>query len=710
MARTRIRNLILMRLRIAFAVMTLFALVIIYRIAILQFVQGEDWEARAVGLKHKVVEATRGSIYANDGSLLAASLPYYDVVLDPTVADDLTFNAGIDSLAAGLSAFFGTGTPEELAQELKKARIQGRQYVRISNRKIDFQEKKALSQLPILREGRRKGGVIFERTDRRVRPFGALARRTIGFIRDEVEEIPDSLEEVEGRGLEYSFNKVLAGVNGEALYQKIAGGYWIPLNDGTEVRPEDGLDIHTTLDLALQDTAEAILRKQLEAYRANYGVLMLMETRTGALRTVVNLGRNARGEYVENNSYAVGDPGLAEPGSTFKLMSMVALFEHAPVTLLDTVDTGNGIYKFYEDAIMRDVAPYGKITIQEIFEKSSNVGMSKLIWKYFRKDPQAFVDYLSKFHLDQQLNVQLIGEADPLLKSPKDSTWSGSTLPWMSIGYESLLSPLHTLTFYNAIANDGKLIQPYLVRQVAYANKNYEQYQAKVLEPKICSDNTLEIVRKMLESAVEHGTAQNIYTKNYRIAGKTGTAEKVRDGKYTQDHYTSFVGYFPAEDPQYTCIVVIDNPRHPTERYGGQIAAPVFREFADVVYHKRVHPSIEQLAENEPQESSILPLIQAGKRESLEAICKELAIEYYNTSPLPWVRTQVHNDSIFFAGTQIMPEKVPNVQGMTLKDALYVLENQGLNVTFVGRGRVAQQSLGPGTIVQRGKTILLQLR
>lgn len=710
MARTRIRNLILLRIRVAFGIMAFFALMLIYRIGVLQFVQGEDWEARAIGLKHQVVEATRGSIYANDGSLLAASLPYYRLVIDPTVADELTFTTGIDSLAVGLARFFRQETPEQIAQELKKARIQGRQYVRIGNREIDFQEKKQLSRLPILRGGRREGGAIFERTDRRVRPFGTLARRTVGFIRAEEEEIPDSLEEVEGRGLEYSFNKLLAGVNGEALYQKIAGGYWIPLNDGTEVRPEDGLDVHTTLDLYLQDTAQAILRKRLRKYKADYGALMLMETKTGALRAVVNLGRNSRGAYVENNSYAIGEPGLAEPGSTFKLMSMVALFEHAPVTLLDTVDTGNGIYTFYEDAVMRDVVPYGKLTIQEIFEKSSNVGMSKLIWKYFRKNPQEFVDYLRKFHLNKQIDVQLTGEADPLVKSPNDSTWSGSTLPWMSIGYETLLSPLHTLAFYNAVANDGKMIQPYLVKRVAHANTVHEDFTPKVLTRQICSKNTLDIVRRMLEGAVEQGTGQNIYTKKYRIAGKTGTAEKVRDGKYTQDHYTSFVGYFPADNPQYTCIVVIDNPRHPKDRYGGQTAAPVFRQLADVVYHQRVHPTLNNLPVITEDAKQILPLIQAGDRQMLETICNELNIDYHNTSALPWVRTQVRQDSILFAGTPIRPEKVPNVLGMTLRDALHILENQGLNVTFVGRGRVAQQSVSPGEPVRDGQRILLQLR
>ncbi|MGF1533024.1 MAG: penicillin-binding protein [Bernardetiaceae bacterium] len=707
MARIRIRNLILMRVRIAFAVMTLFALLITYRIAVLQFVQGDDWESRAVGLKHQVVTATRGSIYADDGSLLAASLPYYRLVLDPTVSDELLFNTYVDSLAMGLSAFFGEDSPENIAQMLKKARIQRKKYLRLGNREISFQEKKQISQLPILREGRRKGGLIFERSDRRVRPFGSLARRTIGFMQSENEAIPDSLEETEGRGLEYSFNPILGGVNGEALYQKIAGGYWIPLNDGTEVRPKDGLDIHTTLDLYLQDTAQTILRRQLQKYRADYGALLLMEVKTGALKAVVNLGRNSQGDYVENNNYAIGMAGLAEPGSTFKLMSMVALFEDAPVTLLDTVDTGNGVYQFFEDAVMRDVSPYGKITIQEVFEKSSNVGMSKLIWKYFRKNPERFVSYLRKFQLHQPLNAQLVGEARPLIKDPNDGPWSGSTLPWMSIGYETLLSPLHTLTFYNAIANGGQIMQPYLVKAAAHANRTEERFDPKPLGDPVCSKNTLEIVQRMLESSVKSGTAQNIYTDTYRIAGKTGTAEKVKDGKYTQDHYTSFVGYFPANDPQYSCIVVIDDPKHERDRYGAQIAAPVFREFADVVYHQRVHPKIEDLqASTDPT----LPLIQAGKKEQLETICQNLGIAYHNVTPLPWVRTEVRNDSIFFTDLPLSDQKIPNTVGMTLRDALYVLENHGLNVTFVGRGRVAQQSIPPGQTVKAGQTIVLQLK
>jgi len=696
-----IRRSIITRVWLAFLPVVVLAVGVMWRIGTLQWQEGEKWAKLAVGLQTREVIATRGSIYSDDGSLLATSLPFYRLSLDPTIAEDTLFVQGLDSLSQKLENFFGEKTAAEYAKTLENARAQNRQYVPISRRWLDYQERKVVANFPILREGRHKGGAIWEKVDRRFRPYPELARRTVGFINEQ-----DTTVELAGRGLEYSFNSVLEGVKGEALFQRIAGGYWIPIEDVSQVQPKSGLSLQTTLDLNLQDTIHGVLEETLQKFKANYGTVILMEVATGEIKAMVNLGRTSDSTYAENNNYAVGQIGLAEPGSTFKLMTMAALLEEAHVKLDDTVQTGRGTYKFFDDAIMRDVAPYGKLSVREVFEKSSNIGTSKLVYKFFRKNPQKFIQHLESFGVTKPLGFQMQGEAVPYIKDTTDASWSGSSLPWMSIGYELKLSPLHTLAFYNAVANGGKMIEPIIVKRTMHANKTVEDFKPRVLNPKICSDETLEKLHELLRGVVEHGTARNIRKCEVPLAGKTGTAEKVRDGRYTEDHYTSFAGFFPADNPKYTCIVVIDNPKDDEDRYGSQVCGPVFQRVAEITNRRKLLKSFDEV---EAVEESPLPYIRAGYAEDLQTLCKTLGIKQLEKSEDEWVRTGTQGDTVLWYSNGTQPGLVPNVQGMRLRDALFLLENAGLEVQIKGMGRVKQQSIAPGTAARKGSRVVLLL-
>ncbi|MBY0426129.1 MAG: PASTA domain-containing protein, partial [Cytophagales bacterium] len=422
-----------------------------------------------------------------------------------------------------------------------------------------------------------------------------------------------------------------------------------------------------------------------------------------------NLGLDPKsGKYIENYNYAVGNQGLTEPGSTFKLASLMALFEDSNVELEDTVHTGNGKFKFY-DKVMTDSKPegYGTLTVKESFEKSSNVAVSRLVYEHFGKSPGVFRNYIRKFGLDKPIGFQMTGEANPYVKNPEDSSWSGITLPWMSIGYEVQLSPLQILTFYNAVANNGKMISPLIVKAIYKADMKIEEYETRVINEKICSDKTLEKVRMMLEGVVENGTAKNIKNEHYKIGGKTGTAQKIKDGAYTKTYYTSFVGYFPAKRPKYSCIVVIDNPKGFLQ-YGSDVSAPVFKEVADKIYSLDVEMQ-RPLVKDPLAKQGVFPEIKAGHAEELKKLCNQLGISNHTQGNEEWVGSTPSNNAVLFRDRPVRQGLVPDVTGMTLRDALYILENNGLRVQFAGRGRIVEQSLSPGTRIAKGGTIYLRL-
>ena len=693
-----IKKSILLRVRIAFLLVFVFATAVAIKVGRIQFFEGEKWKevSDQMSFQYRPVKATRGNIYSDNGSLLATSLPFYKVAFDATIASDELFNNGIDSLAYKLSRFFKDQSAEAYKRMLRNAREANRQYTPLSSTTIGYQDKKDLEQWPIFRAGRLRGGIIFEKVDRRFRPFSNLSLRTIGFIN----------ENERGAGLEYSFNDELAGQDGEALYQRIAGGSWKPVFDGTEVKTEQGLDIETTIDINLQDVSETALLRALEYHEADYGVVAVMEVATGEIKAISNLSRNSKGNYYERYNYAVG--GLREPGSTFKLATMIALLENTGIKLTDTINTGNGVQKFYK-SIVRDheQGGYGTITVKEAFEVSSNVAMAKLVDKYFGKQPSKFIEQIDKLGLSQPLGVQIKGEGIPVIKRPTDKDWSGITLPWMAYGYGLELTPLQTLALYNAVANNGKMIRPVFVKKIRKADKVVEKIKPTVLNDKICSDETLIKLRIMLEGVVERGTAENIKNSHYKIAGKTGTAQILENGRYTKKYITSFAGYFPAEQPKYSAIVLIKNPKG-WRQYGSNVAAPVFKEIADNIYSRDIDMH-DPLPEEFTAEAGVFPLIQSGKQDELQFLCNELGVSNHSATEKDWVVTERYGNSVKWKENKVIENLVPNVKGMTLRDALYLLESTGLKVNVSGKGRVVEQSKIPGTKISNGNEITIKL-
>ena len=665
----------------------------------LQTEEDRKWAkmAEEIDLQYREVKATRGNIYSDNGSLLATSLPSYKVAFDPTIASDDIYKKGIDSLAYRLSWHFNDKSREYYKRKINNARLSKRQYIVLNRKLIKYQDKKEMSSWPIFRKGRLKGGVIFEKVDKRYRPFSYLGYRTIGYINDNQD----------GAGLEFSFNDYLSGKNGKALYQKMAGGKWRPLYDGSEVRPVEGYDIHTTIDVNLQDVTESALLNALEDHDADYGCAIVMEVATGEIKAISNLTKNKKyNDYREIYNYAV--QGLYEPGSTFKLASIIALLEDSNLKLTDTIETGDGAFKFYNQT-MRDHKPggYGTISVKHAFEVSSNIAISKMINSQFGSDPQRYIDHIHSFGLAQPLGFQMIGEAIPKIKNPSDKSWSGITLPWMSIGYEVETTPLQILALYNAIANGGKMIRPIIVKSINQADEEVRYFDSSVIKRKICSAKTIKEVRSLLEGVVENGTASNISNSYYKIAGKTGTAQKIINGRYTRQYNTSFAGYFPAKDPKYSCIIIIDSPKG-FRQYGSSVAAPVFKDIADKVYALDLELHDPYLVDNSENEG-IFPVIKAGYREDLQKICAELSIPNQSRTNEDWVKAQRKDNAVLWTTDEIAPEVVPNVLGMTLRDAIFLLENHGISVSHQGKGRIVTQSITPGKKIKKGSRISLKL-
>lgn len=695
-----IKRSILLRVRIAFLIMVAFVLAVVYRLAYIQVAEGDKWREMAdnYSLDYKTIRATRGSIYASGNDLLATSLPFYKVAFDPTVVDEEIFTSNIDSLSHLLSAFYRDHAPEYYKEKISEARQIKKQYMVLHRKAVNYQEKQEMLTWPIFNLGQMRGGVIFEKEDTRHLPFRKLAERTIGYIN----------EDNVGAGIERSFNDYLAGRDGEGLFQRVAGGNWKPVNVSSDVRPQDGYDVHTTIDINLQDVAQNALLRALNKYQAQYGTVVLMEVQTGEIKAISNLSRMQSGAYAESYNWAV--QGTNDPGSTFKLASMLALLEEGKVELTDSVDTGEGSIQFY-NRTLTDVKKggYGMMTVEDVFVKSSNVGTAKLVTEHFGDNPQKFIDIIKGTGYGELLDFQLMGEGQPLVKDVDHPTWSGTSLPWMSVGYETSVTPLQTLAFYNAVANDGKMIQPILVKSIQDADKSVRTFESEVMQKRIASKETIAKLKQMLEGVVERGTAKNIRNDYYSIAGKTGTAQKLIGGRYrAQRYYASFAGYFPADEPQFSCIVVIDDPKG-WNRYGGDVSAPVFKEIADMIY-------AQNLKLHDPFENDLLanegsfPVIRAGKYDELTRLCNELGISnHLGDEDVDWVRSRVDNNAIIWKKNHSDLDMVPNVQGMTLRDAVFLLENKGLRVQVSGNGRVKSQSIGPGRRISKGQTINIKL-
>lgn len=694
-----IKKSILLRVRVAFLFAVLFAIAIVVKTGHIQFAEGEKWAAMGerISFDYKQVKATRGNIYSDNGSLLATSLPFYKVAFDATQPKDEIFDKGVDSLAYNLARFFKDKSKIDYRRMLIDARRSGKQYIVLNRKRVDYQEKKMMMTWPIFREGRLRGGTIFEKVDIRYRPFSNLSGRTIGYIN----------ENDKGVGLEFSFNKQLGGQDGYAYYQKIAGGEWKPIFDANNVKAVDGLDVQTTLDINLQDVAETALYKAMKQHDADDGLIVVMEVKTGAIKAISNLSADGHGNFREKYNFAAAQ--LFEPGSTFKLVTMMALLEDSPLELRDSIDTGNGEFNFYNRTVRdHEEGGLGTVTVQEAFEHSSNVAMAKLVDKHFGLRPEKFVDYIDRLKLSQPLGLQIIGEPTPKIKRPGQKGWSGISLPWMAYGYGFEITPLHTLALYNAVANDGEMIKPVFVKSVKRADEEEDVYETQVINSKICSSKTLDKLKLLLEGVVEKGTAKNIRGTHYRIAGKTGTAQILENGRYTKKYITSFVGYFPAHEPKYSAIVLIKNPRG-WYQYGSSVAAPVFKEVADNIYARDINLH-RPLDTKKFAVQSALPVIRAGNQQELTMLCNALGISNYSQTEEEWVKSAANGGgSVKWKKAITGREIVPDVTGMTFRDAIYLLESSGLRVSYEGRGRVIKQSLNPGGRVEKGSRIFLRL-
>lgn len=682
---------ILLRTRIVFVAVFLFFVAIIVKLCHIQFWQGAYWKkkAEAAGLEYKPLKATRGNIYADDGSLLATSLPLYRVAMDPCLVDEQVLEKQLQALSEQLANFYQDKGAEDYQQIIQAARQAKKRYVVLNKQWINYQAKKQISQWPIFCQGRWQGGVLFEKAEKRFQPFRHLAARTIGFIN----------EDECGAGLEYSFNTDLKGLEGKALYRKTAGGNWKMIYRGLSTPPINGYDLETTLNVDLQDLTHNSLLQALHASEATHGCAVVMKVKTGEIKAMVNLSRTHNGQYAECYNYAAGNQGTIEPGSTFKLLSMLALLEETPIALTDIVHTGDGQYRFY-DRVMKDVKEggYGDITVQEMFENSSNA-IARLVQEAFGENPQQFIEYVHKLNFSKPLGLQLAGEGTPFIIAPKSPGWNEVTLPWMSIGYNIKITPLHILTLYNAVANGGKMIQPIIVKKIKQANRTLKTFEGKVLREKICSETTLNKLKILLEGVVEHGPARRFRHGFYKIAGKSGTANKVVDGKYTTDTCISFVGYFPAEKPQYSCIAVVDSPQNHMWHFGVSLAT-VIKNIADKIAAYDLDAQAFVTEANSSPISNTFPLIRAGNREELSQLCDVLGVPYTpETSKATWVRSKLTDEgNIGWKDNDLIQGRIPHVIGMTLKDALFLLEESGLEVTVQGdkKGRVKTQSPLPG--------------
>lgn len=700
-----VKRSILVRVRLVFLVGVLFAFAIAYRIIHIQFVDGEEWRAKSNAFTKKEIKATRGNIYSDDGSLLATSLPLYRLGFDPSVSRKdkklaEIFQKGLDSLSLLLAQRFGTHTQQEYKNLLIDAHKGTRKFIYLSRGyNLTYRDQVELMKWPVFREGKNKGGVVFEKIYKRYNPFKELAYRTVGYINDDKA----------GAGLERSFNQLLAGTNGQATYQKLAGGISRPIFDGTEIRPVDGLDVYSTLNVNIQDVAEASLLKALTTYEAKFGCVVVMEVKTGEIKAMANLGLKD-GKYTESFNYAVAQNHY--PGSTFKLASYMALLEDGKISLRDTIHTGNGRWTIGRQTITEAKNhAYGSLSVKDAFAKSSNVAVSKTLVKHFKARPEKFLQYITNFGLSEPLNFQLRGAERPFFRSPGDKKhWNDAALAKMSFGYESLISPLQTLTFYNAVANGGKMVQPIIVKEVRANDQVAQSFEPRIIREKICSDETLLAAREMLEAVVENpkGTAHKIQSPLYKIAGKTGTAHKFQDGHWVDKaYYTSFAGYFPADNPKYSAIVIIDSPRFGL--MAGDAAAPVFRDIADKIYAGDVEMHRMLAEKSSPQD---VPGVAAGKFEDLHEVCNRLGISNYNNDTLhpEWVLPgRQANRAIYWKTNRTETGSVPDVKGMPLRDALYLLENYGYRVRCNGRGRVVSQAPVPNQSIKKGETIFLTL-
>ena len=698
-----IRRVILTRITLIYFILLVFAIVVIVKMVSVQKIKNDRWEEIQQNLSENtiIVNPDRGNICADDGSVLATSVPGYFVRIDlASEGVRKVFNTESDSLAYYLSRFFGNASHAEHNRRLNEAYKSKNRGFMLTPRKIDYTELQQLKKFPILHRGRYGGGLIVEQENRRVNPLGMLALRTLGGLNK------GAFGGVHGAigytGLEGSFEPYLKGKDGISYKQNLSGR-WV---SRVEIEPEDGMDIITTINVKMQDITESALYKQLQNANADWATAILMEVKTGEIKAIANLGKRD-GDYFETDNYALGPRGCYEPGSTFKLVSLMVALEDGLVDTSNVFDTGNG--QWYKNGRkISDTHGYGKLTVKQIFENSSNIGVAQIITSCYEKNPKKYVDRVYSFGINKPLGLDINGEGQPYFKYPGDADWWGTTLAGMSYGYETKMTPLQILNFYNAVANNGKMVKPHLVREVRENGALVKKYKTEVLNPMIASKETIRKAQAMLEGVCTNGTGKSINSEYFNIAGKTGTARVATSSEgYSSGMYlASFAGYFPADNPKYSLIVTFNNPRG--GYYGASVAGPVFKEIAEKVF--AFQTLIDEPENDEDDQKLVLPDIKKGQSEDILEVISALKLKNVKGDPdSQWANIEVNEDVVTLTNNEIHEGIVPNVQGMGARSAIFLMENAGLQVRISGIGKVKKQSLTPGGKYQKGQTVLLTL-
>lgn len=702
---------ILWRVYLCFLGMVVLSMLILGKAVYIQRFQGEHWRSMSDSMHQKIQEldADRGTIYSEDGQMLSTSLPQFDIYID-FMADGLrekngkVFKANIDSFALSLSNFFNDKSTAQYKKELQGGYTKKSRYYPL-RKKLTFDEYKTFRQFPLVKLGRNKSGIIVEENSKRVSPFGLLANRTIGLSREHIAS--NGKMKKQNVGLEKSYDSLLTGQKGQRLVRYVAGGA-VPV-EGFQVEPENGKDIFTTIDVNIQDITQNALLRMMEKSEAQYGTCIVMETKTGKIKAIANLGRRPDGGYWEDDNYALR---TTEPGSTVKLATLLAVLDKGSSNLTDMVEVGSAGRMQVGPRMVNDAerSPKAVLTVKECFAHSSNVGMSKLALKAFGNDPKSFREYLHRYHLDQRSPIDLTDVPKPML-APLDPKNGGlMNMLTMSFGYAINVSPLQTLTLYNAIANDGKMMKPYLVNSIQSNGIVVKQFEPTVIDNNLCSPETAKAARESMEAVVTEGTGRPAFKDMpFAVAGKTGTAH-VADGNIKYGHgvyQASFVGYFPANNPQYSCIVVVRTKPHAALHYGGQLGAPVFREIAIKLYSMYV----EQKSANPftPKKDSAA-YFYAGNTKDIKNVFQAFSMKYADSvHENKWASVYASNFQPVIRTNAVAEKRMPNVKGMGLKDALYLLESMGLKVSVSGKGKVMNQSIAPGTSLAKGLTVALEL-
>ena len=650
--------------------MFVFALMVVYNLTKIQFVNGDSYRALAEKrtLKDVVIPANRGNVYSLNGNLLATSVPKYDIRIDLVTSTTQNFEMFLGGLCDSLSNF-NKSSKSELQKQLRKARENKNRYFLLASN-LDYSDYLRFRSFPLLKLGSFRGGLIVEQKTKRDYPLGGIAQRSIGYER------MDTQGYITRVGIDGAFGeKYLRGVNGKRLKQSIGKGQWKPIDDFNQTEPKDGYDVYTTIDVNIQDIAHHALLEQLEIYKADHGSVVVMETKTGEIRAISNLGRNLEGNYYERLNYAIGESH--EPGSTFKLMALAVALEDQKIDTTSIVDTKGGVLSFYGNKV-RDSKKggYGKISVAKAFEVSSNTGVVSAVHEAYKKNPSLFVDGLYRMNLRDSLGLALVGEGKSIIPDPriKNNRWSGIALQWMAYGYGVSFTPLQTLTFYNAIANDGKMVKPRFLKEVKAIDQSVEVFETEVINAQICKPATIKKLQALLKNVVEkpHGTAHGLYSENFSMAGKTGTCQKNYSSKDQLNYISTFSGYFPSDSPKYSCIVVIHEPDKNVGYYGADVSGPVFKKIAQKIYTDA--PSMDFIDNINQTSEAVENQFQA----------------YYKLAK---------------AATNIMPD----LKGMAAMDAIAILENMGLKVTTIGDGIVEKQSLVSGQKVKPNTNIVLEL-